>query len=260
VQRTAHGPNNLSGPSSGQPRRPSSELPPRSRARRRTTRSPPCLRAGRPFGRISTSLEGWTPPRANLHLARWLNAPSGESPPRSRSPRARGTRAHSLDQSIKCSGTTLVPGSKANPRHAGPLTPPGNRIPALFRQPSPCYHPRHCRGTVREGRCQLCDTVPPTPVQPARRAPRKRTTEPRKGYKRLPSARTGRRRDVELVECVSSANSGPVRPSPPLYCHPEHCSTIPGAVGAQDDKTSPHPLLRDLQPSVIPTLELTYGR
>jgi hypothetical protein len=51
-----------------------------------------------------------------------------------------------------------------------------------------------------------------------------------------------------------------MRPSPPLHHHPEHCSTIPGAVGAQNDKTSPYPLLRVLQPSLSPTLELTYGR
>jgi hypothetical protein len=62
------------------------------------------------------------------------------------------------------------------------------------------------------------------------------------------------------VECVSSANSGPVRPSPPLYCHPGHCSAIPGAVGAQGDKMSPHLLLYILQPSVSVTLEPTYGR
>jgi hypothetical protein len=32
--------------------------------------SPPRSRAGRPLGRISASLEGWTPPRANLRIAR----------------------------------------------------------------------------------------------------------------------------------------------------------------------------------------------
>jgi hypothetical protein len=74
---------------------------------------------------------------------------------------------------------------------------------------------------------------------------------PRKGYECLPRTRTGRRRDVGLVERVSSANSGPVRPSPPLYCHPGHCSAIPGAVGAQDDETLPRPLLCILQPFVI---------
>jgi hypothetical protein len=70
----------------------------------------------------------------------------------------------------------------------------------------------------------------------------------------------GRRRDIGLVGRVSFANSGPLRPSPPLHHHPEHCNTIPGAVGAQDDKTSPYLLLRDLQPFVSPILELTFGR
>jgi hypothetical protein len=136
-------------PSSGQPRRPLGESPPRSRAGRSTAKSPPRSRAGRPLGRISASLEGWTPPRANLRLARGLDAPSGESPPRSgagrpsgesppcsRPLRARSPHAHSPDQSIKFSDTTRAPGSKANPCHAGPLTPLGNHIPVLFRQPS----------------------------------------------------------------------------------------------------------------------------
>jgi hypothetical protein len=106
----AHCPSNLSGPSSGQPQ---------------------C-----PLKRKSALLEGWPPPRAKLHLARGLDAPSGESPPRSRLPQARSPHAHSPDQSIKCSDMTWVLGSKVNPRHADPLTPPGNHTPALFRQPS----------------------------------------------------------------------------------------------------------------------------
>jgi hypothetical protein len=82
---------------------------------------------------------------------------------------------------------------------------------------------------------------------------------PRKGYGSPPRARTGRRRDVGPVERVSSVTVGPVRPSPPLYHHFEHFNDIPGVVGAQDDKTLPHPLLCNLQPSVSPTLELTHG-
>jgi hypothetical protein len=158
VQRRAHSPNNLSDPSSGQPPRPSGELPPRSRARCYTTKSSPRSRAGRPLGRTSASLEA---------------APSSQ-PPRPLP-----------DQSIKCSGTTRAPESKANPHHAGPLTPPGNHIPALFRQPSPCGHPWHCRGAVPEGRCQICDTVPPTLVRPACHTRRKRTAEPSKRVRTL---------------------------------------------------------------------------
>jgi hypothetical protein len=93
------------------------------------------------------------PPRASLHLARGLGTPSGEFP------LAQGTRTHervsvsleaaldprrctySPDRSIKCSGASRAPGSKANPRHASPLISPENHIPALFDQPALCGHP-----------------------------------------------------------------------------------------------------------------------
>jgi hypothetical protein len=51
-----------------------------------------------------------------------------------------------------------------------------------------------------------------------------------------------------------------VRPSPLLCCHPGHCSTIPGAVGAWDNKTPPRPLLYDRWPFVSRTLESAYGQ
>jgi hypothetical protein len=127
---------------------------------------PPRLRAWRPLVRSSASLEGLTLARATLHLAR--GCPGS------------WRRAHSPDQSIKCCGMPRAPESKANPRHDGPLTPPGNHIPALFRQTALCGNLWHCTGAVPEGRCQLCDTVPPTPVRPPRRTPRKRTVEPLK--------------------------------------------------------------------------------
>jgi hypothetical protein len=170
-------PSNLSGPSSGRPPYLSSGSPPHSRDRR-------------PLGRISTSLEGWTPPRENLRLARGLDAPSGESPHRSRSSRACGPRAHSPNQRIKCwhDASARV---KGECRHAGALTPPGNRIPALFRQPALCGHPQHCAAAVRQGRCQLRDTVPPTPVQPPHHTPRERVAEPSKEV-RMPTLRSRR--------------------------------------------------------------------
>jgi hypothetical protein len=137
VRRRAHDSNNLSGPSSSQPQHPSSKLPSRSRARRRTTNlrlarglcapsseSPPARsRATRPLEQVSASVEGYAPPRASLHLARGLRGFVTHG------------HTHSPDRSIKCSDTPWAPGSKANPHHADPLTPPGNRIPALFRQP-----------------------------------------------------------------------------------------------------------------------------
>jgi hypothetical protein len=170
----AHGPGNLSGPSSGQLRHPSGETPLRSRgpvpyhrnsaslegwtpprAKLRLTRgldapsgeTPPRSRAGRPLGRDSASLEGWTPPRVRLRLAQGLCTPSGGSLSRLRLLRVHHSRTHSPDRSIKCSDATRAPGSKANPRHAGPLTPPGNHIPALFHH-RPCAAipatVRHC--------------------------------------------------------------------------------------------------------------------
>jgi hypothetical protein len=180
----AHGLGNLSDPSSGRPGHPSGKSPPRSRG-------------PAPYHRNSASLEGWMPPRAKLCLARGLDAPlsetpprsgidapSGESSPRSRPSRARGIRAHSLNQRIKCPNTTPALGSEANPRHAGALTPPGNRIPTLFHQLALC-------GSCAQGRRQIRDTVPPTLVRSPRRTPRGRTAEPSKEVQ-MPTPRSGR--------------------------------------------------------------------
>jgi hypothetical protein len=73
----AHGPGNLSGPSSGRPRHPSGKSSPRSRG-------------PTPYHQNSASLEGWTPPQAKLRLPRGMDAPSGETLPRSRAGRLRG--------------------------------------------------------------------------------------------------------------------------------------------------------------------------
>jgi hypothetical protein len=78
--------------------------------------------------------------------------------------------------------------------------------------------------------------------------------------RRRPCPRAERHRDIEPAERVSSVTSGPVQPSPPLCHHPGPYSTIPDAVGTQDDKTSPHPLLCILRPSVSRTPESAYGR
>jgi hypothetical protein len=102
--------------------------------------------------------------------------------------------------------------------------------------------------------------VSSTLVRPTRRTLERGWWNPRIGYSRLSHARTGRRRDVEPVRRVSSVAIGPVQPSPTPRHHPGHCSTIPGVVGVQDDKTSPRPLLCDRRPSVSSTLELTHER
>jgi hypothetical protein len=83
--------------------------------------------------------------------------------------------------------------------------------------------------------------VLPTLVQPARRTLERGWRNPRKGDGRLSCARPGRCHDVEPVRHVSSVTISPVRPSPLPRHHLEHCSTIPDAVGVQNDKTSPRP-------------------
>jgi hypothetical protein len=153
-----------------------------------------------------------------------------------------------------------APGSRANPRHASPLTPPGIVSRRCSANP-PCAA---ILSTVRElcgkagvNSVTLCLPLPyGLHVAPLKRGWR----NPRKRYRCLPRTRAGQHRDIRPVERGSSVTSGPVRPSPPLCHHPGHCSTIPDTVAARDDKTSPRPLLCDLQPSVSPTLELTYGR
>jgi hypothetical protein len=127
------------------------------------------LRAGRPLGWDSTSLEGRTPPRARLRLARGPDAPSGGIPPRSRAGRSLGQDSALLEgrtpprvefRLARCSRGLAAP-APTPPTGAFnvmtqcrrpsqrrilvmPLTPPGNHILALFRQPSWSGHPRHC--------------------------------------------------------------------------------------------------------------------
>jgi hypothetical protein len=109
------------------------------------------------------------------------------------------------------------------------------------------------------------------PLERGRRNPQKR-------YGRQPCTRAGRCRDVGPVERVSSITFGPVQPSPPMYHHLGHCSTIPSVVGTRDDETSPrslpvHPtVFRQLSPRVsvrtatereapilLPSKPLLYG-
>jgi hypothetical protein len=109
----------------------------------------------------SASLEGSRPPpRAGSALLE-AHAPSsgfrlarGLTPPRAGSA---SLEAHERT----CSHTRVRAFNALTPRHHAP----GNHAPVLFRQlprgsPSPPLW-----GTVRRGRCQLRDTVPPTPVQ-----------------------------------------------------------------------------------------------
>jgi hypothetical protein len=115
-----------------------------------------------PLGQNSASLEGPGAILPKLRLARGLDAPSGKAPPRLRvgcplgrdssslegcahprvGPRfAQGSRGSATPAPTPPTGALNAltrrghPGQRANPRHAAPLTPPGNHIPVLFRQP-----------------------------------------------------------------------------------------------------------------------------
>jgi hypothetical protein len=117
-----------------------------------------------------------------------------------------------------------APESRANPSHAGPLTPPGN-------------HPRHCSSNLHcvaiPTLCGYCagrpmsflDTMPPTPVHPSRRPLERGQRHPRKGYDHLLHAHRGRRHDVRPAGTSSL--------SPPALCgHPRHCAAIPGTAAS----------------------------
>jgi hypothetical protein len=93
--------------------------------------------------------------------------------------------------------------------------PRGNPSPPLF-------------STVRQGRCQLCDTVPPIPERLTCRA--------LKGgaggtLEYLLRAYTGPRRDIRPAGSVIPVAVNSVRPSPPLPHHTGHCGDIPTLLG-----------------------------
>jgi hypothetical protein len=81
---------------------------------------------------------------------------------------------------------------------------------------------------VRQGRCQLRDTVPPTPVRLTRRT-LERGADDTLVY--LLRAYTGPRRDVRPAGSVIPVAVSPVRPSPPLPHHAGHCGNIPALLG-----------------------------
>jgi hypothetical protein len=96
---------------------------------------------------------------------------------------------------------------------------PGNHVLTLFHQLPGGPSPPLC-SAVRQGRCQLRDTVPPTPVRLTRRALEGGPAAPSNVFSVLTQghAVTSGRRD---------------RPSPSLstLCdHPRHCCTAPDTV------------------------------
>jgi hypothetical protein len=81
---------------------------------------------------------------------------------------------------------------------------------------------------VRQGHCQLRDTVPPTPVRITRCA-----LEGGAGgtLEYLLRAYTGPRRDVRSAGSVIPVDVSPMRPSPPLPHQAGRCGDIPALLG-----------------------------
>jgi hypothetical protein len=197
------------------------------------------------------------PPRAILRLTRGDGTPSSDSPLRSRPPRARDTGTHSPDQSINCYGTPRALGSKGESSPLRPSDTAWESYPGAVPQTHPVRPFSALCGKAGVNSMALCRLLPygfhVAPLEKGRWNPRKR-------YGCLSHARAGQRRDIGPEERVSSVTSGPVWPSPLLYYHLEHYSTIRGAVGARDDKTPPRLLLCVHWPSVSRTLKSAYGR
>jgi hypothetical protein len=230
------------------------------------------------FRRNSASLEGHDTALANLRLARWLDAPSGEVPPRSRAgqpPRARSRLARGLDTPssevpprsrtswARCLHTCSPTGAFNALTFAGAqvkdeYTPrrtwesrPGAVPPTPPVRPSPPL----C-DAVRHGRCQSRDTVPPTLVRLMRRALERGRQNPRRGgggrtsIPRLPrttpwrqASGTGhlrRRRSYAAILAVPT-------PSRALHRHPLCCAgtgwqdAATPAVVRPTDSCQPHP-------------------
>jgi hypothetical protein len=172
----------------------------------------------------SASLEALTPPRAGSASLEGPTPILEQGPPRSRAkPPSGGVRLARGHPHVCC------PRSCPCVQAFNALTPqdthhdsdtPGNRAPTLFRQlpkgnPSP---PLFC--TVRQGRCQLRDTVPPTPVRLTRHA-----------LEGWPAAPSNIFYLLMQGHAVTSDRRDRSSPSLSTLCdHPRHCSTTPGTV------------------------------
>jgi hypothetical protein len=189
-----------------------------------------------------------------FRLARGLDAPSSEAPPRSRI-----SWAHCLHtcsptgafNALTFAGAQVK--DESTPRRAWESRP--DAVPPT---PSVRPSPPLC-DAVRHGQRQSCDTVPPTLVRLMRRALERGQCNPRRGDRRLLHACPGLHCDVRPAGPVTSVAIVAVRPSPPPQHHPGHCITIPCTVGVRGDKTPPRRLLYALQPPISRTLESMYG-
>jgi hypothetical protein len=217
---------------------------------------------GTPQANLRLARGPGTAPR-NLRLARGLDAPSGESPPRSRDRDPRAPQAYGTTPAPPTGALNALVHHDARvkgeslPRRSSDTT--WESYPDAVRPTRTVWPSPALRGCCAGRSVSFHDTVPPTPIPPPRHPLERERWQPRKRYGHLPRARLGQRRDVRPAECVSSITSGPVRPSLPLGCHPEHCSVIPSTVGTQVDGTSQRPLLCGLRSSVSRALESAYG-
>jgi hypothetical protein len=152
---------------------------------------PPRSRAGHPSEGDSTSLGGWTPPRARSRLDQELSAPLSRFPSRSRASRARRLHTCSPDwefNSLTFAGARVK--DESMPRCAWGSRP-GTAQPTPPVRPSPPL----C-DAVQRGQQLSRGTVPPTLVRPTHRTLEKGRRSPRRGDERLLHARTGLCRDV----------------------------------------------------------------
>jgi hypothetical protein len=158
--------------------------------------------AGRPLEQGPVSLGGWTPPRAKFRLARGPHglAASAPAPP---------TGAFNV---LTFAGAQVK--DESTPRRAWESCP-GAVPPTSPVRPSPPL----C-DAVRHGRCQSCDTVPPTLIRLTCRALERGRRNPQRGDGRLFHAFPGLRRDVRPARPVTSVAVNPVWPSLPSQHHP----------------------------------------
>jgi hypothetical protein len=136
MQDTAHAAEAPTAHQGGPLEDPLEQASPRSRVRASLGRAPPRSRG-------CASLER-APPRSRVRPA------LGRGPPRSRALRTRAPAPVRLLPSPSCAWGSC----------------PGAAAPT----PQEGAHPHHCGGTVRHGRCQSRDAVPPAPVRLTRRA------------------------------------------------------------------------------------------
>jgi hypothetical protein len=203
---------------------------------------PPRSGAGRPLERGPVSIESQAPPRASFRLARGYHGPAASIPA---PPEGAFNALTFVGVQVKGESAPLRAWESC----------PGTAPPTILARPSPPL----C-DTVRHGQQLPHGTVPPTPVRPAHRTLEKGWQSPQREGARLLRNRTRRRRDVRPAGAVTSITIGPVRPPPPSRRHPGHCTTTPDAVEACGDGTPPHQPLCLVRPHVNGTIECPRRR